>query len=138
MYLALQVLAAAQTLEKAGQRLFRPHRLTVARFNVLNLLSDCPEGMRASALAAALVVDPSNVTGLLKRMKAEGLLEEMENPADRRQHVVRLSTRGRKRWETANADYEQRLQVFERRLAVADRKAVERVLQRMIAEAGDV
>ena len=84
MHLVLQVLAAAQAVEKAGQRLFRPHGLTVAKFNVLNLLSDQPAGMRASDLARALVVDPSNVTGLLKRMKAEKFLKEFDSLCSKR------------------------------------------------------
>ncbi len=41
-----------------------------------NLLSDQPDGMRASDLARALIVDRSNVTGLIKRMKKDGLLKE--------------------------------------------------------------
>ncbi len=134
MYLVLQVLATAQALEKAGQQLFRPHGLTVARFNVLNLLSDQPEGVRASNLARALVVDPSNITGLLKRMKAEGLLTELANAHDRRQHVVALSAKGRKAWQAAHRDYERRLEAFESALSMAERKAVEKVLQRMLAE----
>ena len=73
MHLALQILTTAQALEKAAQRIFRPHGLTAAQFNVLSLLSDQPGGMRASELASALIVDPSNVTGLLKRMKKDGL-----------------------------------------------------------------
>jgi len=97
MHLVLQVLAAAQALEKAGQRIFRSHGLTVAKFNVLNLLSDQPDGMRASDLARALIVDRSNVTGLIKRMKKDGLLQEVETAHDRRQHVVTLSPKAVRR-----------------------------------------
>ena len=133
MYLALQVLAAAQALEKAGQRLFRPHGLTVAQFNVLNLLCDQPGGMRVTALSTALVVDPSNITGLLKRMKAEGLLKELESPQDRRQHVVALSPRGQRKWRAAHAEYQARLESLEASIGPADRKGTERALARMIA-----
>lgn len=135
MNLVLQVLAAAQAVEKAGQRLFRPHGLTVAKFNVLNLLSDQPAGMRASDLARALVVDPSNVTGLLKRMKAEKYLKEFDNESDRRQHVVGLSPRGRRVWQASYRDYLRALDAFESGLKPADRDATRRVLEQILAAA---
>jgi len=133
MHLVLQVLAAAQAVEKAGQRLFRPHGLTVAKFNVLNLLSDQPAGMRASDLARALVVDPSNVTGLLKRMKAEKFLKEFDNESDRRQHVVGLSPKGRRAWQASYQDYLRALDAFEAGLEPADREAAQRVLEQTLA-----
>jgi MarR family transcriptional regulator, organic hydroperoxide resistance regulator len=135
MNLVLQVLAAAQALEKAGQRIFRPHGLTTAKFNVLNLLSDQPGGLRASDLARALIVDRSNVTGLIKRMKKDGLLQEVETAHDRRQHVVALSPKGRAAWRSAHSDYEKGLVALAAGLNPASRKAAEEVLQRLVARA---
>ena len=133
MHPVLHILATAQALEKAGQRLFRPYGLTVAQFNVLNLLSDQPDGMRASDLARALVVDASNVTGLMKRMKAEGYLRERENPTDRRQHVVTLTPKGKRVWETANQEYCSSLAAVVSTLSPAECKTMARVLQRIAA-----
>ncbi len=138
MYLMLQVLATAQALEKAGQQLFRQHGLTVAQFNVLNLLSDRPDGMRASGLAGALVVDPSNITGLLKRMNRAGLLKELESPHDGRQRIVALSARGRQLWRKAHADYARRLDAFEAGISADDRRVTEQVLAGMVRETAGV
>ena len=132
MHLVLQVLSAAQAFEKTGQQLFKRHGLTVAQFNVLNLLAAEPDGMRASDLARALIVDPSNVTGLLKRMKIEGFLRERENSADRRQHIVGLTPKGQRVWRAANRDYTRSLEAIEATLSPADRKTTERVIQKMI------
>jgi DNA-binding MarR family transcriptional regulator len=134
MHLVLRVLAAAQALEKSGQRIFRSHGLTVAKFNVLNLLSDQPDGMRASDLARALIVDRSNVTGLIKRMKKDGLLQEVETAHDRRQHVVTLSPKGRAAWSAADPAYEKGLAELVSGLSPANRKVAETVLQRLIAK----
>lgn len=135
MHLVLQVLTAAQAFEKTGQRLFKRHGLTLAQFNVLNLLADAPEGRRASVLAQALIVDASNVTGLLKRMKADALVQEHANTADRRQHVVGLTAKGRKAWRSANREYRVSLDGVEATLSRADRKTTERVLQQMVSAA---
>ena len=134
MHTVFQVIAAARSLEKAAARVFKPHGLTPARFNVLNLLSDQPAGMRASDLATALIVDPSNVTGLLRRMKKEGLLTEMENAADRRQYIVGLSAKGRKAWRGAHRDYERCLATLAGRLNRAECAAADGVLQTLIEE----
>lgn len=109
MHLVLNVLTTARALEKAAARVFRPHGLTTAQFNVLTVLSRNPDGMRASALADALVVDPSNVTGLLRRMSKEGLITELGNEADRRQYNVGLSPKGLAAWSKADADYQRSL-----------------------------
>ena len=106
MHLVLEIVTAARVFERAAVRVFRPHGLTPARFNVLNVLSGRPDGMRASDLASTLIVDPSNVTGLLKRMRGEGLVAELENSGDRRQYIVCLSPKGRALWRRASRDYE--------------------------------
>jgi DNA-binding MarR family transcriptional regulator len=128
MHIVLQILATAQKVEKAGQRIFKPHGLSVAQFNALNLLSVQTEGMCASDIAAALVVDPSNITGLLNRMTRAGLLKELENPADGRQRLVTLSAKGRRLWQQAYADYQEQLQSLDAILSASERKTVERVL----------
>ena len=134
MHLALQVLATARTLEQAGQRLFQPHDLTVAQFNVLHLLADQPAGLRASDLAAALVVDPSNITGLLKRMSAAGLLKELPSPTDGRQRIVTLSAKGRRLWEPSHREYRRRLDRIESRLTSEERRIAEKVLNLLATE----
>ena len=133
MPLVLKVLIAAQSFSKTGQRFFKPYGLTLAQFNVLNLLADEANGMRASDLARALIVDASNVTGLLKRMKVEGFLREHENGADRRQHIVGLTSKGQRVWRKANREYLRRLKAVESTLSPFDRKVTERVLDDMIA-----
>jgi DNA-binding MarR family transcriptional regulator len=131
VHLVLQVLAAAQALQKRAQRVFRPHGLTPAQFNVLHLLSGRPEGMRATDLARALIVDPSNVTGLLRRMKQMGLLRALENARDRRQHIVALSAKGRALWTAACRDYSRNLEAIDAALGPTGRKVAEKVLAQL-------
>ena len=128
MHLVLEVLATARALEKAGQRIFRPHGLSTAQFNILNLLSDQPEGMRASDLARSLIVDPSSITGLLRRMKKEGYLKELDNQADRREHVVGLAPKGQKAWHAAFRDYQRSLKEIQAAFKPADEAATRRIL----------
>lgn len=134
----LHVLVAAQALEKAATRLFVPHGLTPAQFNVLNLLSDREKGVRASDLAKELIVDPSNVTGLLKRMATKGWLTDLDNTSDRRQRIVGLTAKGRARWSKAHADYAVALEKIEQTMTDRERAALEKMLARLTEEAGRV
>ena len=134
MTLVPRVLAAAAALEKAGQQIFQPHGLTSAQFNLLHLLSAAPEGRRASDLAASLVVDPSNVTGLLNRAQRSGLIRAAKGSGDRRERMVILSPKGRAAWRRAEENYRKRIDGFEARVTPGERTVVERVLQRLEAE----
>ena len=138
MHLVLRVLTTAQALEKAAHRIFKPRGLTPAQFDVLSLLAQQPDGMRASDLAGALIVDPSNVTGLLKRMKRENLLAELENTHDRRQYIVGLSPKGRAVWRKAHREYEKRLAALIAPLSKSEHAAAEKVLQALTDGAADL
>ncbi|MDF9828265.1 DNA-binding MarR family transcriptional regulator [Ereboglobus sp. PH5-5] len=113
MHITTHILGAAGDIRKAATRVFRRHGLSPAQFNVLNLLSDQPDGLSAGVLAEELVVDPSNVTGLVGRMKRDGLLVTRRSPGDARMHVARLSAKGRRLWEASYADYANELAQFD-------------------------
>jgi len=51
-------------------------------------------GLLMRELADSLHVDRSNLTGLVQRLEARGLVERAGDPADRRARVVRLTTEG--------------------------------------------
>jgi DNA-binding MarR family transcriptional regulator len=112
MHVVLEVLSTARVIERKAQIIFRAYGLTAAQFNVLNCLADQPHGMKASDLAQGLIVDPSNVTGMLRRMKKEGWLHEIENPKDLRQRVVTLSPKGLTTWKAAHSGYQSSLDLL--------------------------
>jgi len=97
--LVLQVLSAAQVLVKESQRLFRPHGLSDAQFNVLNVLGPRAAGLSQRELSDVLVVDRSNITGLLDRMEQAGWVRRGDHPTDRRVFVVTLTPEGRRLWQ---------------------------------------
>ena len=138
MHVILRILQTAQTLDKTAQRVFSPHGLTAAQFNVLNLLSDQENGLRASELATGLIVDPSNVTGLLSRMSRDGLVTDLENDADRRQRIVALTPKGRKLWVKACRDYDKCLKALDALLTEKEKSLSEDVLVRILQAADEL
>jgi len=135
MQVVLRVFQTAQIFDKTAKRIFSPHGLTAAQFNVLNLLADQKEGLRASDLATSLIVDPSNVTGLLKRMSRDELVIDLENKEDRRQRIVALTPKGRALWSKASRDYEKCLRLLEELVTEKERNLTEEILVRLSAAA---
>lgn len=96
--LTTAVMATADAFLRESQRLFRPHGLTAAQYNVLNVLAPHPGGMSQRQLSDVLVVDRSNVTGLLDRMEKAGWVRRSDAPQDRRVYLVTLTPAGRRLW----------------------------------------
>ncbi len=103
--LVIQVLSAANVMVKESHRLFRPHGISEAQFNVLNVLGPAPAGVSQRELSDVLVVDRSNITGLLDRMEQAGWVKRTDHPKDRRVYLVTLTERGRKLWQTVLPEY---------------------------------
>ncbi|MPY64085.1 MarR family winged helix-turn-helix transcriptional regulator [Streptomyces spongiae] len=75
--------------EAAGE-----HSLTGAQARLLSLLSLEPLPMRR--LAQKLKCEPSNVTGIVDRLEARGLVERRPNPKDRRVKLAAVTEEGRR------------------------------------------
>jgi len=103
--LVIQVLSVANVMVKESHRLFRPHGLSDAQFNVLNVLGPEAAGLSQRALSEVLVVDRSNITGLLDRMEVSGWVKRTDHPSDRRVYVVTLTGEGRKLWQKVLPEY---------------------------------
>lgn len=103
--LVIQVLATASVMVRESHRLFRPHGLTEAQFNVLNVLGDSPAGRSQRELSDVLVVDRSNITGLLDRMEKCGWVKRSDHPSDRRVYLVSLTAAGQKLWQAVLPEY---------------------------------
>lgn len=138
MPIVLEILAAARTFEKKALVIFRPHGLTPAQFNVLNCLAGRPEGMRASDLARGLIVDPSNVTGMLQRMQKEGWLREIESRADRRQRVVGLSEKGVAAWSRCHRAYQRSLRALQSELSARELVVCQTALGKLVQKAAQL
>src|SRR6478609_10623277 len=103
--LVIQVMSVANVMVKESHRLFRPHGLSEAQFNVLNVIGPEPAGLSQRALSDVLVVDRSNITGLLDRMERSGWVKRADHPSDRRVYVVTLTAEGRKLWRNVLPEY---------------------------------
>jgi DNA-binding MarR family transcriptional regulator len=68
---------------------------TLPRFDVLAALYRFEDGLKMSELSAALRVSNGNVTGIVERLVADGLVLRVPVAGDKRATLVRLSRKGR-------------------------------------------
>ncbi|MFI5183191.1 MAG: MarR family winged helix-turn-helix transcriptional regulator [Vicinamibacteria bacterium] len=72
-----------------------PESLTLPQFDVLAQLARREDGMTHGELTRELLVTAGNVTGIVDRLEALGLVERCPVPGDRRAVRVCLTRRGR-------------------------------------------
>ena len=90
---------AARVVTQAYNAALRPANLNATQFIVLATLAG-RAGLPLTRLAEALVMDRTTLTRNLKPLLAAGLVAEAP-AADRRVRHIRLTTRGRRAFETA-------------------------------------
>jgi DNA-binding MarR family transcriptional regulator len=90
----IQLLRTSDVLWNSSRVLFNRWDLSVSQFNILNLLSAPSPGMSQTELGRALIMNRSNVTGLVDRLEKRGLVQRHAVPDDRRAYRVELTAAG--------------------------------------------
>lgn len=90
----LQLLRTADAIWEASRLFFAPWNLSPSQFNVLNLLRLNSRGLTQSDLSRHLIVNRSNITGLVDRLEQRGWVRRTEVAADRRAYRVVLTEAG--------------------------------------------
>ena len=67
-----------------------------AHFAPLQALWDCPEGARATELAARARITKQSMSELVEQLALRGYVERVPDPLDGRARLVRITTLGRK------------------------------------------
>ncbi|MGL5818880.1 MAG: MarR family winged helix-turn-helix transcriptional regulator [Phycicoccus sp.] len=83
------------------------HGLTFARYEALVLLAFSRGGrLSMSTIGERLMVHPTSASHIVQRLVAQGLLQRVPNPADRRGAFAVLTDAGREAMEAVTADLE--------------------------------
>ena len=80
----------------------RPLDLTFARYEILTLLSFTKRGsLPMTRMGTLLQVHPTSVTSAVDRLEAQGFVERLPHPSDRRAVLASITDLGRKRSDAA-------------------------------------
>ena len=96
---------ASTVLKRFSRRFFASLGSSEAQFNLLIALAQANGPMTQNELSHALLVDKSNITGLLDRMEKSGLTQRNSVAGDRRSHHVTLTAAGRNLVEELRTTY---------------------------------
>lgn len=128
----LRLLACSTQIEtEIRQRLRARFGTTLSRFDYLAQLHRHPDGLRMNALSRYLMVTGGNTTGLTDQLEAEGLVQRLPAPGDRRAVLLRLTPHGRSSFEAMAAEHEAWLLDLFGGLGVAERHSLHALLGRL-------
>ena len=105
----------------------RKINLSVPQCDVLTTLSEA-EGVSQQALAQRLYVTKGNISGLLDRLEAAGLVERRSTAADRRSYEIHLTPAGREAAMRAIAIQHDLIGATFGRMKAQDLESLERML----------
>lgn len=83
------------------KRLREEFGMSLSRFDLLAQLDGKPAGMRMGELSKRLMVTTGNITGLVDELVAEGQVERLPDPTNRRASLAAMTAKGRKAFATA-------------------------------------
>lgn len=125
------VLHAAHALEDKVEDALSKAGLSTPKYSVLNALVETGEALSLSDLAARLSCVRSNMTQLVDRLEAEGLVKRVSDPHDRRAVKAAITDEGRTRYEAGAVEVEQLHKDFAASVNESDRAALVRLLSAM-------
>jgi DNA-binding MarR family transcriptional regulator len=103
----VRLLRATRMIEaETRERLKAQFDLTMPRFDVMAALYRKPGGMLMSEISRFLLVSNGNVTGIVERLAADGLVVRAQRNGDRRTSFVRLTQKGRAAFADMSAAHE--------------------------------
>jgi DNA-binding MarR family transcriptional regulator len=128
---ASALVRAAQAVEDRWQEALARVGLSMAKQGALTVLVDAGEPMSLSDLAARLTCVRSNITQLVDRLDAEGLVRRVENPTDRRSKKAAITALGVERQAVGAREMERVQEELAPAFSGIDLAALERLLTRL-------
>jgi len=97
--LLVRLLLAAAAVESQLEAAVATTGLSLSKFAVLDQLVKAGEPLPLTRLAERLSCVKSNITQLIDRLEADGLVERVDDPKDRRSVLAAMTREGRRRYE---------------------------------------
>ena len=130
----LNLMVAAGHLRERMDRVCDPHGITSGQYNVLRILRGArPDGYARCDIAERMIERAPDVTRLIDRLEARGLVERDRSSEDRRRTVTRITDKGLRLLERMQPEVDALHDHIERRLSPRDRKELSRILEQLYA-----
>ena len=122
------VISAAHALEDKLEQALSNAQLSMPKYSVLNELVLAGEALSLSELASRLSCVRSNMTQLVDRLEADGLVRRVACPTDRRSVKAEITEAGRTRQAEGNKEVAKLQHEVAEAVPVQDRATLARLL----------
>ena len=130
----LRLLHGYALIERELRRAVAEH-CTFPQFDVLNQLERERDGLTFVELSRRLLVTAGNLTGIVDRLHAEGLVRRAVHPADRRAFRLTLTAKGRRLVRRAQGRHHRALTTLLAEVPDRELRTLRRLLDRLRASA---
>jgi DNA-binding MarR family transcriptional regulator len=130
----LRLLHGYALIERELRRAVAEH-CTFPQFDVLNQLERERDGLTFVELSRRLLVTAGNLTGIVDRLHAEGLVRRAVHPADRRAFRLTLTPKGRRLVRRAQGRHHRALTALLARVPDRELRVLRRLLDRLRSSA---
>ena len=130
----LRLLHGYALIERELRRAVAEH-CTFPQFDVLNQLERERDGLTFVELSRRLLVTAGNLTGIVDRLHAEGLVRRAVHPADRRAFRLTLTPKGRRLVRRAQGRHHRALTALLAGVPDRELRVLRRLLDRLRASA---
>jgi DNA-binding MarR family transcriptional regulator len=135
----LRLLTCTQLIERRVRSGLREEfGTTLPRFDLMAQLERHPEGLKMNELSRLLMVTGGNVTAIVDQLEKEGLVERLDEPADRRAFCIRLTRAGDKTFAEMARAHEQWVVALLSGLSRRDREELLKLLAKLKQHAMEV
>jgi len=110
--------------------------LSLAKLAALNAIRESGESLPLSQLAGRLSCVKSNITQLVDRLEADGLVSRAADPRDRRSRLAVMTTAGRKACDAGLRIQQQAEKVLLSELSVSERRQLAALFAKLEKSAG--
>ncbi|UPT67447.1 MAG: MarR family transcriptional regulator [Sphingobacteriales bacterium JAD_PAG50586_3] len=91
----INVLFTANWLYNKMSAILKPYNLTHEQFNILRILRGShPKSMCQKDVLSRMIAPQSNITALMKKLVAKGLVVIVKSTTDKREYVINISEQG--------------------------------------------
>jgi DNA-binding MarR family transcriptional regulator len=126
--LAFALMHASQAIEDRVEAALGRAGLSLAKFGVLTELVRANQALTLSELASRLSCVRSNMTQLIDRLEADGLVERVDDPADRRAVRAALTESGKAQQAAGDREMKDVHRYLAALLSTGDRSHLNRIL----------
>ena len=125
------VLHVAAEVQSRLEASLAPTGLSLAKLGALRHLAESNEPLPLGHLAERIACVKSNVTQLVDRLEADGLVQRLPDPADRRSVRARITDLGLERYSAGLAALNTAENSLVEELAESDQKTLNQLLARL-------